>query len=162
VVGSSTLSRGGTVVVSGSGGETTYVLPDFGSAVIVNGKTQAIQSTAVAAPAATTPVIVIGSSTYTANSVSQFVIGSQTLTPGGIITAGVETVSLASGGSSLVVLSGKVTTTESVGGVDSTSKIQSPTTAKASTNFAAGLGPYANDWVIGGCLSIGILGILRL
>lgn len=93
MVGSSTLSRGGTVIFSGSGGETTYVIPDSGSAVIVNGKTQAIQSTAVtvAVPAMTTPAIVIGSSAYAANSASQFVIGSQTLTPGGVITAVGET-----------------------------------------------------------------------
>jgi hypothetical protein len=43
------------------------------------------------------------------------VIGSQTLTEGGVITASGETLSLAPGGSSVVMISGSSTKIESVG-----------------------------------------------
>jgi hypothetical protein len=142
------------------GGDTTFVLLDSGTAVIINGKTQAVQSTTVPAPTITTPVIVIGSSTYTANSASQFVVGGQTLTQGGVITAAGETVSLAHGGSSLVIMSGSVTETESIGGVTGTSTVTSQ--AKSTHTSGAGLEKFVDVWVIGGCLSAGLLGVLEL
>ncbi|KAG0650598.1 hypothetical protein D0Z07_2576 [Hyphodiscus hymeniophilus] len=49
-------------------------------------------------PASGPEVITIGSSTITANSASDFIIGSATLTPGGQVTVGGTTVSLASNG----------------------------------------------------------------
>ena len=49
------------------------------------------------------PFITIGDSTYTANSATQIIIGGQTLTPGGQITAGGNTISLDSDGDTAVV-----------------------------------------------------------
>jgi hypothetical protein len=47
--------------------------------------------------------VTIGSSTITANSASGFVIGSTTLTPGGEVTVGGTTVSLASNGATIAI-----------------------------------------------------------
>lgn len=90
LIGSSTLTPGGTVVISGVGSApgTTYVLPATGSTVIVNGVTQSIQETALPTSAPQTiPVVIFtaGGSTFTGNSESGFIIGSSTLTPGGTV-----------------------------------------------------------------------------
>jgi hypothetical protein len=61
--------------------------------------------------------LVVGSSTYTANQATEFVIGEQTLTKGGVISASGETLSLAPGGSSVLIMNGASTKTESLGGV---------------------------------------------
>ena len=118
IIGSSTLTPGGTIVVSGSGSAspTTFILPVSGNAIVINGIIQAIATTEVPI-AVTTPILVIGVSTYTANQATEFVIGGETLTKGGVVTAFLETLSLGSGGSSLVIMSGASTKTESVGGV---------------------------------------------
>jgi len=57
-------------------------------------------------------------------------------------------VSLAPGGSSLVVVNGTVTTMESVGRFASTSKTQAPTTAKVTS--APGLSRYVSVWLLVG------------
>ncbi len=51
----------------------------------------------------TPPAIVIGSETITANSETQYVIGSQTLTPGGTVVVSGTEISLAAGESDVVV-----------------------------------------------------------
>jgi hypothetical protein len=118
IIGSSTLNPGGTIVVSGSGSAspTTFILPVSGSVIVINGITQAIGTTEVPI-AVSTPILVVGSSTYTANQAAEFVIGGETLTKGGMITASGQTLSLATGGSSMVIVSGTSTKTESLGGV---------------------------------------------
>jgi hypothetical protein len=88
------------------------------------------------------------------------VIDGQTLTQGGVITAAGEAVSLAPGGSSVVLMSGSVTETESVGEVTGTSTATSQT--KSTHTSGAGLRTFADVWVIGGCLSAGLLGVLGL
>jgi hypothetical protein len=108
VVGTQTVIAGGpAVIISG----TTYRIPTQGGVVIVDDYTSTLP---VYSPGSL-PTLVVGSSIYTANSESGFVIGSQTLTEGGVITASGETLSLAPGGSSVVMISGSSTKTESVG-----------------------------------------------
>lgn len=160
VIGSSTLTPGGTVIVPGSGtaSPVTYVLPPSATAVIINGQTEALSNKTVAA-ASTTPFLVLGSSTYTANSASEFVIGSQTIAAGGVITAGGETLSLAPGGSVLVIISGTSTMTESLGGIIAfvggfASSTSTPSNVSAS---AAGLPRFVDIWVLGAALSSGLL-----
>jgi hypothetical protein len=118
MIGSSTLTPGGTIIVSGSESAPpmTFILPVSGNAIVINGNTQAIATTELSI-AVTTPILVVGSSTYAANQATEFVIGEQTLTKGGVISASGETFSLAAEGSSLVIVSGTSTKTESLGGV---------------------------------------------
>jgi len=169
VIGSSPLTRGGTVIVPGSGTEsaTTYVLPATGSVVIINGNTQTIQSvTTTLSPAPTpAPYIIIGSSTYVVNSNSGYVVGSQTLTQGGVITVPAGTVSLEPGGSSVVIISGGRTTTSPLGGA-----IQSIGGFGPSPNPSY-TGPQASDagskrpvdvWIMGCMLSVGLLAVWGL
>ena len=98
-VGSQTLIPGGPAIINSVG--RTISLAADGSSAIVNGQTQQVTQQ-MAKP---TPVITVGGSQITANSQSQFVIGPQTLVPGGsavINTAG-QTLSLAVDGSSIVI-----------------------------------------------------------
>ena len=102
VVGSQTISAGGeAVTVSG----TTYSVAPSGSAIVVNG-----QTTPIAAPpgeqTGLAPSITVAGSTITANSASEYVIGSQTLAPGSSIVVSGSTYSLAPSGTALVVDSG--------------------------------------------------------
>ena len=97
IINSETLAPGSQILVSG----TTYSLLPTPSAIVIDGST-------VYLPAATDrialpPAITIGTSVITENSASEFVIGSQTLTPGGQITAAGKVVSM---GSSAVVIDG--------------------------------------------------------
>lgn len=108
VVGTQTIIAGGpAATVSG----TTYSIPTQGGAVVVNGHTSTLS---VYSPGPL-PTLIVGSSTYTANSESEYVIGGETLTEGGVITASGETLSLAQGGSSVVIISGSSTKIESMG-----------------------------------------------
>ncbi|RDW56980.1 hypothetical protein BP6252_13933 [Coleophoma cylindrospora] len=125
-IGSLTLTPGGTVILTGSDGPTTLILPSTASIVVINGVTQSIQ-TMETTPTPRIPYIVYQSSTYTPNSVSNFVIGGQTLSQGAAITlpstitsgdiliTTVETLSLPTGGSSVVIVNGMSTATYSIG-----------------------------------------------
>ncbi|MCJ1405856.1 hypothetical protein MMC11_009086, partial [Xylographa trunciseda] len=91
IINSETLAPGSYILVSG----TTYSLLPTPSAIVIDGST-------ISLPAATDritlpPAITIGTSVITENSASEFVIGSQTLTPGGQITASGKVVSMGSG-----------------------------------------------------------------
>lgn len=97
VVDGTTLTRGGSVVVNG----TTVALPTSGGYVVVNGVTQSLSApTATKAPA---PTLDIGGTTYTANSVSDFVIDGTTLMRGGSVVVDGTTVSLDASGAYVVV-----------------------------------------------------------
>ncbi|TKA72545.1 hypothetical protein B0A49_07117 [Cryomyces minteri] len=100
VIAGQTLTPGGVIIVDG----TTISLAASESAVVVNGVTQTLAS-----PVITPAPIVLGSSTYTANAGSTYVIGGQTLTPGGIITESGSTVSL--GPSAAIVVVNGITQT---------------------------------------------------
>ena len=105
IVGSQTLAPGGAPIeVSG----TTYSLAPSASAVVINGVTSALpannagQDTAAVSGGA--PAITIGGQSVTANSASQYIVGSQTLAPGRspIVISG-TTYSLAPSASAIVV-----------------------------------------------------------
>ena len=107
VVAGQTLLPGSAVTVNG---ETISLAPS-GSAIVVNGVTTSTPSP--------TGVLTFGSATVpfvlqTGPSTTQIVIGSETLTPGGVITTAGETISLAPGGSGVVIVSGSSTTTEKI------------------------------------------------
>ena len=96
-IGSQTLVPGGAAITNSAG--QTVSLAAGGSSVVVDGQTQPV-SQQVATPA---PVITIGNSRITANSQSQFVVGSQTLAAGAsAITVSNQVISLASSGNAVV------------------------------------------------------------
>ena len=94
VIGSQTLFPGSAIT---TGGEViTLPLPS--------------NTGSVAAAAITTPVFIIGSATFTENSQSDLVLGTQTLTPGGVLTVDGQTLSLSPTGN-VVVVNGDQTNT---------------------------------------------------
>jgi hypothetical protein len=99
VVGGQTLSPGGqAITVSG----TTLSLANGGSSIVVNGVTSAVANP----PASFAPTIAIGNSIFTpvSGSGNMFVIGDQTLTPGGqALTISGTVISLAPSSSYVVV-----------------------------------------------------------
>ncbi|KAF2212091.1 hypothetical protein CERZMDRAFT_106301 [Cercospora zeae-maydis SCOH1-5] len=100
VVGGQTLAPGGPAVTEG---DNTIELPSQATAVIVNGS-----PTPIAQPQAPAnvpaPEWTFGENTITANSANEFVIASQTITPGGeAVTIAGTTLSLAAGASEIVV-----------------------------------------------------------
>lgn len=108
---SQTLTRGGTITVSGS----TVVFPSTGagSLVIINGHTSTLGHASEGGALITAaPALTIGEKTYNPSitgSSTYYVIGGKTLTPGGIITVSGTRISLAEHESVLVV--GSKTTT---------------------------------------------------
>jgi hypothetical protein len=95
VVNGNTLTRGGVITISGT--KVSYV--SEGTAVVVNGKTQAL---AQASPTSA-PVLTIGGQEYTARTGLNFVINGATLIPGGQVTVDGTTISLANEGNTAVV-----------------------------------------------------------
>lgn len=112
VAPSATLIPGGPAITISN---TLVSLAPSADAVIVGTSTYARSS----APASAVAVLPIGDTAITANSVSQFIIGSQTLTPGGVVTVAGTPISLPSGsgyalvGSSTVPLIGSPAITHS-------------------------------------------------
>ena len=95
VIGTQTLAPGGPAITHSG---TVLSLPPSGAGVAIGPSTQVVQ------PAVPTPAITVAGSTVTANSASQFVVGSQTLTPGGpAITHSGTVVSLAPSASAVVI-----------------------------------------------------------
>ncbi|KAL8710604.1 MAG: hypothetical protein Q9220_004828 [cf. Caloplaca sp. 1 TL-2023] len=95
VVGTQTLVPGGPAITHSG---TVLSLPSSGSGVVFGPSTQEAQ------PAVATPAITVGGTTITPNSASQFVVGSQTLVPGGAaITHSGTMISLAPLASAAVV-----------------------------------------------------------
>lgn len=94
VVAGQTLTPGGQIIVSGT--PISEASAGAGSAyAVVGGSTQSLglAPSIAKAPA----VLTFGGSTYTANAASQFVLGGQTLTPGGAITVSGTPISEAAG-----------------------------------------------------------------
>lgn len=97
VIGSQTLAPGSSITHSG----TLLSLASAGTAIVFGPSTQPIQPAHSPRPA---PVITIVGSTLTANSASQFQVGSQTLIPGAPpITLNGQVISLAPSASAIVV-----------------------------------------------------------
>lgn len=96
-IGSQTLVPGGPAITNSVG--QIVSLETGGSSVVVDGQTQKVYQQ-VPTPA---PVITIGGSRITADSLSHFVVGSQTLAPGSNgITVSNQVISLASSGNAVV------------------------------------------------------------
>ncbi|KAK4505337.1 hypothetical protein PRZ48_003300 [Zasmidium cellare] len=107
IVAGQTLAPGSAIEVSG----TTYSLPSGGSQLVVGTETQHIGPAVTESPngpSNSLPTFNVGGSSVTANSASQYVVGGQTLAPGSAIVVSGTTISLASGGSQLVVGSSTV------------------------------------------------------
>lgn len=95
VVEGQVLTPGGAITVSG----TPVSFVKEGTAVVVGGFTQILpQTSALAAP-----VLDFNGQVYTAQANSAFVVGGQTLTPGGVITISGSKISYASGGTAVVI-----------------------------------------------------------
>lgn len=97
VIDGKTLTPGGLITVFG---QPISEAPG-GSFAVIGTSTQSLQTPAVTAPAA---LMTFAGSTYTANAASQFVIGGQTLTPGGAITISGTRISEGPSGSGVVVV----------------------------------------------------------
>ncbi|KAL6707302.1 hypothetical protein ACN47E_004290 [Coniothyrium glycines] len=108
VISSMLLTPGGSIVVAG----TTVSLAPGASALVVNGQTSII--TASLPIVTNPPLLTVGSYTYTAVSGSgtTFVLGDQTLTPGGTIIVNGTMIVLAPGATQLIYgSSGRTITT---------------------------------------------------
>jgi hypothetical protein len=107
VVGSSVLTPGGIITVAGS----TISLAAGATALVIDGQTTLL--TSGAQPVITNaPLLTVGANTFTAILGTTYIIGGQTLTPGGTITVDGTTISLAPGATQLVYgSSGSSTTT---------------------------------------------------
>jgi hypothetical protein len=103
------LTAGGEVTVSG----TTVSLASDGSEIVINGVTSTLHGQAHAT-ITNPPLLTVGSQTYTAapGPGTAFIIGGQTLTPGGAITVDGTTISLAPGATELIYGSAGRSTTE--------------------------------------------------
>lgn len=97
VIGSETLKEGQTTTINGV--EVVVPTGGGGSSIVVGGSTIAVN------PAPTgPPVLTVGDTTVTANSQGQFVVGTQTLAPGGpAITVDGSTLSLGPSGTIAIV-----------------------------------------------------------
>ncbi|KAF2873135.1 hypothetical protein BDV95DRAFT_593502 [Massariosphaeria phaeospora] len=94
VIGTETLKPGQTTHLNG----VEIVVPETGSAVVVGGNTVAVNSVP------TLPsVLTYGENKVTANAQGQYVVGTQTLTPGGVVTVDGSTLSLGPSGTIAVV-----------------------------------------------------------
>lgn len=109
LIGGSALTPGGVITVAG----TTISLSPGATAVVVNGVTTTLIPTA---PITNPPLLTIGTATYTAlpGGGTTFVIGGQTLTPGGVITVSGTTISLSPSATALIINGGSMTTTETL------------------------------------------------
>lgn len=137
-----------TGVGSGSGSNPQSYL---GSSVVINGVTLA---------PGTTQFIIIGGSTYLANSVSGFVVDGQSLTRGGVITEAGETISLAIDGSSVIVAQGTTTMTEGLGTIIAS---QGGFTASKPSGYVGPLASSARRELCFDARAVGaILGILLM
>ncbi|KAL8797125.1 MAG: hypothetical protein Q9195_000592 [Heterodermia aff. obscurata] len=105
IIQGQTLTPGGQIVVGG----TIVSLAPGASLAVVGGSTQTLAHNV---PSSFVGSLVFGGSTHTANSVSQFVIGGQTLAPSEQITVFGTPISLAPG-ASLAVIGGSTQALES-------------------------------------------------
>jgi hypothetical protein len=146
VISSQTLAPGGVITLSDASGTTTLSLPSSSGAIVINGATSIIKSSANVTPTPH-PVLTIAGSILTANSASQFIIDGQTLSPGSAITIngakGQTTLSLAPSATAVVVNGLTTTLATSL----ETSSPELPVLTIAGTAITAN---SASDFVIGG------------
>ena len=91
ILGTQTLTSGGVITLSG----TPISLPLTGNIAIIGSSTQTVHAAASTAPGPSGPaVLTFAGSSITANSLGNFIFGSQTLTPGGMLTVSGTPISL--------------------------------------------------------------------
>ena len=90
VIAGQTLAPGGQIAVS----STTLSLAPSANVAVIGTSTQSLVTPA---PSANAAILTFAGSTYTANSVTQFIVAGQTLTPGGTITASSTVISMPEG-----------------------------------------------------------------
>lgn len=98
IIAGQTLTPGGIITASG----TPISMPQGTNIAVVGTSTQTL-AIAPTVPTAEAPVITFEGSTYTADASSDFVIASQTLTPGGIITVHGTPIRLVNGAADAVI-----------------------------------------------------------
>ena len=121
VIGDQTLTPGQPMTLGSDAAATRILLQTSSSqtVLVLRSSTSTLTTALTAAasfyvsptPSISLPPLVIGTQTISANSQEQYIIGAQTLTPGGVIAASGITVSLASSPTQLVI----GTTTEGLG-----------------------------------------------
>lgn len=138
VIGSSTLTPGGVITVSG----TTISLAAGATAVVINGRTTLLNP-AAQATITNAPLLTVGSSTFTAISGTTYIIGGQTLTPGGTITVDGTTIVLAPGATQLIYGSSGRSTTAALFPA-TTTRVQTISGASSATAQASGTNGQAS------------------
>lgn len=135
LLGSQVLTPGGVITSAG----TTISLAPGATALVINGQTSLITSSTTAV-LTNAPLLTIGSQTYTAVSGTTFIIGGQTLTPGGTITVDGTTINLAPQATELIFgSSGRSTTTALFPATRTQSQsVTSTTTASAGAGGGSG------------------------
>ncbi len=94
IISSQTLTPGGLITLSG----TPVSLAPSATAIVIGTSTQQLE-----VGATTLPALTIGTLTVPPNSLSQYIISSQTLTPGGLITLSGTPISLAGSATALII-----------------------------------------------------------
>lgn len=110
IIGTHTLTPGGAITIA----DTTISLAPGATALIINGQTTLISNAQTQPSITNPPLLTIGSQTYTAapGIGTTFLIGFETLTPGGTVTIDGTTIILAPGATQLIYgSSGRTTTT---------------------------------------------------
>ena len=110
IVAGQTLTPGGTITAS----STVISMPQGTNFAVIGSSTQFLGTASAKPSTAEAPVLTWDGSTYTADASSDFVIASQTLTPGGIITVLGTPISLAPGAADAVVGSSTQTLSSAV------------------------------------------------
>ena len=110
IVAGQTLTPGGTITAS----STVISMPQGTNFAVIGSSTQFLGTASAKPFTAEAPVLTLDGSTYTADASSDFVIASQTLTPGGIITVHGTPISLAQGAADAVVGSSTQTLSSAV------------------------------------------------
>ena len=110
IVAGQTLTPGGTITAS----STVISMPQGTNFAVIGSSTQFLGIASAKPSTAEAPVLTLDGSTYTADASSDFVIASQTLTPGGIITVLGTPISLAQGAADAVVGSSTQTLSSAV------------------------------------------------
>lgn len=140
VIGAYTLTPGGVITVA----DTTISLAPGATAVILNGITTLLPMATSQAPIITNPpLLTIGSQTFTAvpGSGTMFVIGFETLTPGGTITVAGTTIILAPGATELTYGSSGKTTSMALFPATTTRSSKTTATGRGTSLALAGATP---------------------
>lgn len=148
VIGDQTLTPGQPMTLGSDAAATRILLQTSSSqTVLAVGSSTSNLTTALTAaasfsvspiPSISLPPLIVGTQTISANSHEQYIIGAQTLTPGGVITAPGTPVSLASSPTQMVI----GTTTEALGWYIISGLGAGPSTSASKTGAAfAGAAP---------------------